>query len=199
MCPAFKKTLEEEGELSIGRESYTIPEFINQCRTYNGGVVCPYFANRRLLHTADIIVGSYNYVLDPKCAGPLGAILDQNTLLIIDEAHNLEYAACDAMSMHLSYKLVVDCEQSIHAMSASIAHSARPPPPPFSPDRSFCAKSGQSRQSSRTAGSSSLAQLRQMCSYSHQNLMQLSKHLSSFVRTAKDSQVIKGAALGPLD
>lgn len=140
MCPAFKKTLEEEGELSIGRESYTIPEFINQCRTYNGGVVCPYFANRRLLHTADIIVGSYNYVLDPKCAGPLGAILDQNTLLIIDEAHNLEYAACDAMSMHLSYKLVVDCEQSIHAMSASIAHSARPPPPPFSPDRSFLRK-----------------------------------------------------------
>lgn len=140
ICSAFKNTLKEESELSIDRESYTIPGFIDYCKTYSAGEVCPYFANRRLLHTADIIVGSYNYVLDPKCAGPLGAILDQNTLLIIDEAHNLEYAACDAMSMHLSYKMVIDCEQSIQTMSELIARSTRPPPPPFSPDRSIIRK-----------------------------------------------------------
>lgn len=140
VCPAFKNILKEENELSINRESYTIPDFIDHCKRYSNGEVCPYFANRRLLHTADIIVGSYNYILDPKCAGPLGAILDRNTLLIIDEAHNLEYAACDAMSMHLSYKLVVDCEKSIRMMSDLIAHSTLPPPPPFSPDRSLIRK-----------------------------------------------------------
>lgn len=140
ICPAFKNTLKQENELSIDKESYTIPKFIDYCKMYTAGEVCPYFTNRHLLHTADIIVGSYNYILDPKYTGPLGAILDKNTLLIIDEAHNLEYAACDAMSMHLSYKMVIDCEQSIHTMSELIACSTRPPPPPFSLDRSIIRK-----------------------------------------------------------
>lgn len=50
---------------------------------------CPYYASKELLDDAEIIFMPYNYLLDPKMR-KANKIDLQNTIVILDEAHNVE-------------------------------------------------------------------------------------------------------------
>lgn len=50
---------------------------------------CPYFASKELIEGAEIIFMPYNYLLDPKMR-KANKIDLQNTVIILDEAHNVE-------------------------------------------------------------------------------------------------------------
>ncbi|KAI8973453.1 helicase C-terminal domain-containing protein [Mycotypha africana] len=61
---------------------------------------CPYYAARKLYEGAEIIFGPYNYIIDPV----IRKILDINlkdSIVILDEAHNIEDAARSAGSLEL--------------------------------------------------------------------------------------------------
>uniref|UniRef100_A0A182PWK2 Regulator of telomere elongation helicase 1 homolog n=1 Tax=Anopheles epiroticus TaxID=199890 RepID=A0A182PWK2_9DIPT len=50
---------------------------------------CPYFLSKELVEQADVIFMPYNYLLDPKARKSNGLSL-QNSVIILDEAHNVE-------------------------------------------------------------------------------------------------------------
>lgn len=50
---------------------------------------CPYYASKEFLEDAEIIFMPYNYLLDPKMR-KANKIDLQNTIIILDEAHNVE-------------------------------------------------------------------------------------------------------------
>ncbi|EAA06834.5 AGAP000634-PA [Anopheles gambiae str. PEST] len=50
---------------------------------------CPYYLSKELVEQADVIFMPYNYLLDPKARKSNGLSL-QNTVIILDEAHNVE-------------------------------------------------------------------------------------------------------------
>ncbi|XP_050076273.1 regulator of telomere elongation helicase 1 homolog [Anopheles maculipalpis] len=50
---------------------------------------CPYYLAKELVEQADVIFMPYNYLLDPKARKSNGLTL-QNTVIILDEAHNVE-------------------------------------------------------------------------------------------------------------
>uniref|UniRef100_A0A182MAW6 Regulator of telomere elongation helicase 1 homolog n=1 Tax=Anopheles culicifacies TaxID=139723 RepID=A0A182MAW6_9DIPT len=50
---------------------------------------CPYYLSKELIEQADIIFMPYNYLLDPKARKSNGLNL-QNSVIIVDEAHNVE-------------------------------------------------------------------------------------------------------------
>lgn len=50
---------------------------------------CPYYASKNLIHNAEIIFMPYNYLLDPKIRCTIQIDL-QNSIVILDEAHNVE-------------------------------------------------------------------------------------------------------------
>lgn len=50
---------------------------------------CPYYASKELVEDAEIIFMPYNYLLDPKMR-KANKIDLQNTIIILDEAHNVE-------------------------------------------------------------------------------------------------------------
>jgi len=53
--------------------------------------ICPYFTQRYLIPDADIISFSYNYVLDERVKWSIKPLIDfKKTILVIDEAHNLQ-------------------------------------------------------------------------------------------------------------
>ena len=67
--------------------------------------ICPYELTRAMLAHLDIWIGDYNYVFSPANRG---LFFDQpgfnasETLLIVDEAHNLPSRVCDAFSVQTS-------------------------------------------------------------------------------------------------
>jgi regulator of telomere elongation helicase 1 len=61
---------------------------------------CPYFLSRELIEQADIIFMPYNYLLDPK-ARRANKIELTNTIVILDEAHNVEKMCEESASIQI--------------------------------------------------------------------------------------------------
>ncbi|KAJ2786463.1 hypothetical protein GGI15_001492 [Coemansia interrupta] len=62
---------------------------------------CPYFAARELADNADLVFCPYNYILDPGVREAAGISLD-GSIVILDEAHNVENAAREAGSVEIT-------------------------------------------------------------------------------------------------
>lgn len=63
--------------------------------------VCPFYTAKAQQETADIIFVPYNYIIDPLIRRSLSVDL-QGSVIILDEAHNLETVASDAASFELT-------------------------------------------------------------------------------------------------
>jgi len=62
---------------------------------------CPHRAMGTLLDSADVIVGNYNHLFDPKSRPLVASVLDRETFLVVDEAHRLEERVRDLLSDRL--------------------------------------------------------------------------------------------------
>ncbi|KAL3311889.1 Fanconi anemia group J protein [Cichlidogyrus casuarinus] len=62
--------------------------------------VCPYFYAQGLASTADLVICPYNYLLDPLNTDL--NLINSQSIVIIDEAHNIEDAARSAASFEVS-------------------------------------------------------------------------------------------------
>lgn len=50
---------------------------------------CPYFLARHLVNHANVIVYSYQYLIDPKISDMISKELKDDTVVVFDEAHNI--------------------------------------------------------------------------------------------------------------
>ncbi|GAB1223776.1 hypothetical protein ENUP19_0161G0034 [Entamoeba nuttalli] len=69
---------------------------------------CPYFCSRKNFHKSPFIVCTYNYILDPKEENvTVGKMIDlDQTLLVFDEAHNVDNIVVDAQTLTLSLETI---------------------------------------------------------------------------------------------
>lgn len=69
---------------------------------------CPYFVSRELIPDADIVFMPYNYLLDPM-ARKANKVELNNTIVILDEAHNVEKICEESASVQLASSEVAVC------------------------------------------------------------------------------------------
>ncbi|KAI8891940.1 hypothetical protein BC833DRAFT_654057 [Globomyces pollinis-pini] len=62
---------------------------------------CPYYAARNLSKSADVVFAPYNYIVDPLIRNSMDMELE-DSVLIVDEAHNIEQMSMDAASAEIS-------------------------------------------------------------------------------------------------
>ena len=55
---------------------------------------------------AHIVVYSYHYLLDPKIADVVSKELARNSVVVFDEAHNIDNTCIDSMSVKINRKLL---------------------------------------------------------------------------------------------
>ena len=55
-----------------------------------GGGPCPYFLSREMAACADLILMPYNYLVDARTRMGMKSIQWKGSVLIFDEAHNVE-------------------------------------------------------------------------------------------------------------
>ena len=51
---------------------------------------CPYYLTRRAINHANVLVFNYQYLLDPKIAKMVSAELEAESIIVFDEAHNID-------------------------------------------------------------------------------------------------------------
>lgn len=65
--------------------------------------ICPHRAMMVLLENADVVIGNYNHLFDPSSKQLVAPILDDRTLVILDEAHRLEGRVRDLLTDTIGY------------------------------------------------------------------------------------------------
>ncbi|XP_010249778.1 PREDICTED: regulator of telomere elongation helicase 1 isoform X2 [Nelumbo nucifera] len=90
---------------SLGDDPIDIEDLVNIGRTQGP---CPYYISRDLHKVVDILFAPYNYLIDRGNRETL-TIEWKNSILIFDEAHNLESICADAASFDLPSGLLSAC------------------------------------------------------------------------------------------
>lgn len=73
---------------------------------------CPYYMSKTLSGDADIVFLPYNYVLDPKLLKSFALKLG-NSIVILDEGHNVEKVCQDAASVQIASSDIATCTEDI--------------------------------------------------------------------------------------
>lgn len=76
---------------------------------------CPHRAMGTLLRQADIVVGNYNHLFDPRTRALTDGVVDERTFVIVDEAHRLEGRVRDLLSDRIGI-------QSLRRARNDVAH-----------------------------------------------------------------------------
>lgn len=98
LCEYFEGH-EREGVNSIMRAGiYTLDDLMEFGRRKKW---CPYFTARHCLSYANVIVYNYQYLLDPKVAGLISKGLAKESIVVFDEAHNIDNICIDALSVNI--------------------------------------------------------------------------------------------------
>ncbi|GFQ89127.1 fanconi anemia group J protein homolog [Trichonephila clavata] len=92
--------------------AFDLEEFVKICRNMR---TCPYFGSRELLIAADIVFCPYNYLVDPLIRSAMNISL-KGSIVITDEAHNIEDSARESASGSLTLSVlqeaVLDLEKA---------------------------------------------------------------------------------------
>ncbi|MFB6160991.1 MAG: ATP-dependent DNA helicase [Haloferacaceae archaeon] len=67
---------------------------------------CPHRAMTVLMQNADVVIGNYNHLFDPASRQLTAPILDEGTLVVVDEAHRLEERVRDLLTDTIGYYTV---------------------------------------------------------------------------------------------
>ncbi|VDL20290.1 unnamed protein product [Hymenolepis diminuta] len=86
---------------------------------------CPYFLARLALIHANIIVYSYYYMLDPKIAALVSSDFPKNTVVVFDEAHNIDNVCIESMSCVISRRSLDRCNQGLEKLASRVAEVKR--------------------------------------------------------------------------
>eukprot|EP01132_Coremiostelium_polycephalum_P004981 gene4981-6202_t len=67
---------------------------------------CPYFLSRHLINFANIVIFSYQYLLDPKIASLISNSFPTNSVVVFDEAHNIDNVCINSLSINIDNRVL---------------------------------------------------------------------------------------------
>ncbi|PVD26612.1 hypothetical protein C0Q70_14289 [Pomacea canaliculata] len=81
---------------------------------------CPYFLARHAIMQAHAVVYSYYYLLDPKIAEQVSKELSKKSVVVFDEAHNIDNVCIESMSCKITRRTIDRCSQNLDDLSKHI-------------------------------------------------------------------------------
>uniref|UniRef100_A0A3Q4HUZ2 DNA 5'-3' helicase n=1 Tax=Neolamprologus brichardi TaxID=32507 RepID=A0A3Q4HUZ2_NEOBR len=80
---------------------------------------CPYYLARYSILHANIVVYSYHYLLDPKIADLVSKELAKKSVVVFDEAHNIN-VCIDSMSVNITRRTLDRCQNNVDTLQNTI-------------------------------------------------------------------------------
>ena len=99
LCPYYEELLNDLDKKLILNGINTLDELKRNCKERQ---ICPYFLSRLGLMNANVIIYSYSYLLDPKISTLISNEISKDSIVVFDEAHNIDNVCLEAMSIHLN-------------------------------------------------------------------------------------------------
>eukprot|EP00062_Callorhinchus_milii_P027790 gi/632991517/ref/XP_007884664.1/ PREDICTED: TFIIH basal transcription factor complex helicase XPD subunit-like [Callorhinchus milii] len=81
---------------------------------------CPYFLARYSILHANLVVYSYHYLLDPKIAEVVSRELARNSVVVFDEAHNIDNVCIDSLSVNITRRTLERCQTNMETLQRTI-------------------------------------------------------------------------------
>ncbi|MBN3290284.1 ERCC2 helicase, partial [Polypterus senegalus] len=81
---------------------------------------CPYFLARYSILHANIVIYSYHYLLDPKIADLVSKELAKKSVIVFDEAHNIDNVCIDSMSVNITRRTLDRTQSNIETLQSTI-------------------------------------------------------------------------------
>ncbi|KAL0459545.1 UNVERIFIED_CONTAM: General transcription and DNA repair factor IIH helicase subunit XPD, partial [Sesamum latifolium] len=81
---------------------------------------CPYFLARHMVQFANVVVYSYQYLLDPKVAGIISKEMQRESVVVFDEAHNIDNVCIEALSVSVRMQTLEGATRNLNRMSQEI-------------------------------------------------------------------------------
>ncbi|XP_014666749.1 PREDICTED: TFIIH basal transcription factor complex helicase XPD subunit-like [Priapulus caudatus] len=81
---------------------------------------CPYFLARYSITHANIIVYSYHYLLDPKIAELVSKEFSKKSVVVFDEAHNIDNVCIESMSVRIRRRTLDKCAQNLDTLKRGV-------------------------------------------------------------------------------
>jgi regulator of telomere elongation helicase 1 len=97
-----KKTTESQ---DIMNRCLEIEEFISECKRRK---YCPYFVSQLNSQKSDIVLAPYTYIVDPVVREHFPLETLQESIMILDEAHNFPDQCSDHLCIDVPFRLVED-------------------------------------------------------------------------------------------
>lgn len=99
LCDFHENLYDLEPHNLIPHGVYTFEDLLKYCEEIK---TCPYFTVRRMMPFCNIIIYSYHYLLDPKIAERVSRELSKDSIVIFDEAHNIDNVCIESLSVDLT-------------------------------------------------------------------------------------------------
>ena len=82
--------------------------------------ICPYFTVRRMISLCNVIIYSYNYLVDPKIAERVSSEVSKDSIVIFDEAHNIDNVCIESLSLDLTNDVLRRASKGANALNEKI-------------------------------------------------------------------------------
>ncbi|KAI3996620.1 hypothetical protein MKX01_009452 [Papaver californicum] len=81
---------------------------------------CPYYLARQMIQCANIVVYTYQYMIDPKVAGLISKEMQRECVVVFDEAHNINNVCVEALSVSVRQQTLDGTTRNLNKMDQEI-------------------------------------------------------------------------------
>jgi DNA excision repair protein ERCC-2 len=82
---------------------------------------CPYYLTRQAINHANILVFNYQYMLDPKVAKMVSKELEAESIIVFDEAHNIDSVCIEALSVTINDRGLEQATRSLGRLTTEVS------------------------------------------------------------------------------
>lgn len=117
LCDYYEKIMALESSELVPSGVYTLEDLTDYGRT-NG--MCPYYLSRRAIPLADVIIYSFHYMVDPKVAELVSKEFERDSIIVFDEAHNIDSICIDSLSIDLNQRTLRASTESVERLAERV-------------------------------------------------------------------------------
>ena len=81
---------------------------------------CPYYMARHMIQFANVIVYNYAYVIDPKISQMVSKDIGKDSILVFDEAHNIDNVCIESLSLNLNRRTLEGATKNVATLNRAI-------------------------------------------------------------------------------
>ncbi|RKP03358.1 hypothetical protein CXG81DRAFT_24013 [Caulochytrium protostelioides] len=113
LCAFYEHLENADDSATIPSGVYTLEDMKEWGRE---NTYCPYFLARRMIPFANVVIFSYHYLLDPKIAELVSKEMSKDSIVVFDEAHNIDNVCTESLSIDITRPMLDASARSCRAL-----------------------------------------------------------------------------------